>query len=67
MMKKRLIISNDKSLKQTYQYFKEASLWAFFAFIVALNISDLVPFFRFSNKTKNYLTGLSFFVLLVCL
>ena len=66
-MKKRIIIPNAKSLKQTYQYFEEASFWAFLAFVGALNIKDLIPFLKISSKTRNYFTGLTFLVLIICL
>lgn len=67
MKKKRVIIPTAKSLKQPYQYFEEALFWAFLAFVGALNIGVLIPIFNFSSKTKNYLTGLTFFTLIICL
>ena len=66
-MKFRYYVTDNKSLKQPYQYFEIGLFWAFISLIIALNISDLVPFLRLSKFVKNELTGVTFLTTIACL
>lgn len=66
-MKFRYYVTDNKSLKQPYQYFEIGLFWAFISLIIALNISDLVPFLRLSKFVKNELTGVTFLATIACL
>lgn len=58
---------SEKSLKQPYQYFEAGLFWAFASFAAALNISSIIPFWRFSRHFRSELTGITAFAVLTCL
>lgn len=66
-MKFRYYVSADKDLKQPYQFCEIGLFWTFIAFIISLNLGDLIPFLKFSKFMKGELTGLTFFVFVGCL
>lgn len=59
--------NNADCEKQTYQYMLVGLFYSFLALILALNIQDLIPFFKFSRHFRNILTGVTAFATLICL
>lgn len=63
----RQYYGNGDDVKQPYQLALEGLFFSSIAFVLSLNIKDLLPFISFSNHFRNLLTGLSFFSVVGCL
>ena len=63
----RQYIATVDDRKQSNQYSLVGLFFSLAAFVIALNIGDIIPFIKLSHRFKNLFTGFTFFAVVICL